>query len=151
VLLVLCSMTDDARNSQEGHRVTFADKTLTCADCGAPFTFTSGEQEFHASKGFTNEPRRCPACRASRRAQRDDYGGGRSSSGGSYGGGGYGGERQMFSATCSSCGKEARVPFEPRGDKPVYCSDCFRSQGQSRGGSSYGGGAGGRGSSYNRW
>jgi hypothetical protein len=33
----------------------------------------------------------------------------------------------------------------------VYCSDCFRSQGQSRGGSSYGGGAGGRGSSYNRW
>ncbi|MGH2490993.1 MAG: CxxC-x17-CxxC domain-containing protein, partial [Candidatus Limnocylindria bacterium] len=22
-------------------------------------------------------------------------------------------------------GKEARVPFQPRGDKPVYCSDCF--------------------------
>jgi len=127
--------------------VTYADKTLTCRDCGTPFTFSAGEQEFHAQKGFTNEPGRCPDCRAARRAQRDDYsGGGRSSSGG-----GYGGERQMFSATCSSCGKEARVPFEPRGDKPVYCSDCFRSQGG--GGGSYGGGSsygGGRRSS-SRW
>ena len=111
--------------------MTYADKTLTCRDCGTPFTFSAGEQEFHAQKGFTNEPGRCPDCRAARRAQRDDY------SGGGRSGGGYGGERQMFSATCSSCGKEARVPFEPRGDKPVYCSDCFRSQG---GGSSYGGG-----------
>ncbi len=121
--------------------MTFADKTLTCADCGAPFTFTSGEQEFHASKGFTNEPRRCPSCRASRRAQRDDYSGGGRSYGG---GGGYGGERQMFTATCSSCGQEARVPFEPRNDKPVYCSDCFRSR--QGGGSSYGGSRSG-----NRW
>ena len=115
--------------------MTFADKTLTCADCGAPFTFTSGEQEFHASKGFTNEPRRCPSCRSARRAQRDDYSGGGRSYGG---GGGYGGDRQMFTATCSSCGQEARVPFEPRSDKPVYCSDCFRSR-QGGGGGSYGG------------
>ena len=41
----------------------------------------------------------------------------------------------MFSATCSSCGKEATVPFQPRGDKPVYCSDCFRTQ--SAGSASY--------------
>ena len=95
------------------------DKTLTCFDCSAPFTFTGGEQEFHAAKGFTNEPRRCPDCRAAKRAER----------GGSYGSGtGYGGQRELFSATCAACGKEARVPFEPRGDKPVYCSDCFRSQ-----------------------
>ena len=117
------------------------DKTLTCSDCGAPFTFTAGEQEFYASKGFTNEPRRCPNCRSARR------GGG--SEGGSYSSGGsYGGQREFFSATCASCGNEARVPFQPRGDKPVYCSDCFRTQSGGGGGrSSYSGG--GRGG--NRW
>ncbi|MDP8923707.1 MAG: zinc-ribbon domain containing protein [Chloroflexota bacterium] len=124
-----------------------ADKTLTCRDCGQAFVFTSGEQEFHASKGFTNEPGRCPECRAARKAARgDSYGGGYSSGSGGYSSGGYGGgygrgEREMFSATCSSCGNEARVPFQPRGDKPVYCSDCFATQ---RGGGSggYGGGRG---------
>ena len=39
-----------------------------------------------------------------------------------------GGAREMFSTTCSSCGREARVPFQPTGSKPVYCSDCFTSQ-----------------------
>jgi CxxC-x17-CxxC domain-containing protein len=106
--------------------VSYADKTLTCRECGQAFVFSSGEQEFHASKGFTNEPSRCPDCRAARRADRGGGGGGYSSGG--YGGGGGGGygrqERQMYSATCSSCGQEARVPFEPRGDKPVYCSNC---------------------------
>lgn len=110
----------------------FTDKTLTCADCGSPFTFTAGEQEFHQSKGFTNEPRRCPTCRASRRT---DGGGG--------GGGFSRGDREMFSATCGSCGKEAKVPFQPRGDRPVYCNDCFQSQPRSTGG--YGGGGGSRG------
>jgi CxxC-x17-CxxC domain-containing protein len=101
--------------------VPFTDKTLTCADCGSPFTFTAGEQEFHQSKGFTNEPRRCPTCRAARRT---DGGGG--------GGGGFSrGDREMFSATCGSCGKEAKVPFQPRGDRPVYCNECFQSQPRS--------------------
>ena len=59
------------------------------------------------------------------------YGGGGGYSAGGYGGGGgYGnrssGPREMFTATCSSCGKEARVPFRPTNGKPVYCSDCFR-------------------------
>ncbi len=113
--------------------MSFADKTLTCVECGSELTFTAGEQEFHASKGFTNEPRRCGNCRAARRSQR---------SGEDYGGGGYssGPRREMFSATCATCGKEARVPFEPRGDKPVYCSDCFRAAPRQ---SSYGGGGGG--------
>ena len=115
--------------------MTYTDQTLTCRDCGAPFTFTAGEQEFHASKGFTNQPGRCPDCRASRRERQ-----GGSYGGGSYSSGGYGGQREMFSATCASCGKEARVPFQPRGDKPVYCSDCFRTQSGRGGGSSYGGG-----------
>jgi CxxC-x17-CxxC domain-containing protein len=102
----------------------YADKTLTCVECGAPFTFSAEDQEFHAPKGFMNEPKRCPNCRAARRAERGE--------GGSYSSG----PREMFTATCAQCGKEARVPFQPRGDKPVYCSDCFRSQ---RGGG-YGGG-----------
>jgi CxxC-x17-CxxC domain-containing protein len=118
--------------------VAYTDRTLTCADCGAPFTFSADDQAYHAQKGFTNEPRRCPDCRAQRRAQRGE------SSGYGGGGGGYGGgQREMFSATCASCGKEARVPFQPRGDKPVYCSDCFRSQQGSYGG---GGGYSDRGS-----
>jgi len=121
--------------------LSYADKVLTCRDCGQAFTFTAGEQEFHASKGFENEPSRCQDCRAVRKAARGEsgggYGGGYSSGG--YGGGGYGRqERQMYSATCSSCGNEARVPFQPRGDKPVYCSDCFTPR-QSSG---YGGGRG---------
>ena len=111
--------------------MSYTDRTLTCADCGTGFTFSADDQAYHAERGFTNEPRRCPDCRSQRRAQQG--GGGSYSGGGGYGGG----ERQMFSATCGSCGKEARVPFEPRGDRPVYCSDCFRSQ---QGGGSYGGG-----------
>ena len=111
----------------------FTDKTLTCADCGSPFTFTAGEQEFHQSKGFTNEPRRCPTCRAARRSD---------GGGGGGGGGGFSrGDREMFSAICGSCGKEAKVPFQPRGDRPVYCNDCFQSQPRTSGG--YGGSSGG--------
>src|SRR5438445_5708483 len=108
-----------------------ADTTLTCRDCGQAFTFTSGEQDFYASRGFS-EPSRCPDCRAARKAQRDG-----GSSYGSYGsadGGGYSserrGQREMFSATCSSCGQEAKVPFQPSSDKPVYCSTCFQQRGR---------------------
>jgi CxxC-x17-CxxC domain-containing protein len=118
--------------------VSYTDRALVCNDCGREFTFTAGEQEFHASKGFTNPPGRCPDCRAARKRERNS-GGSYSSS---YGGGSYGGQREMFTATCASCGNEARVPFQPRGDKPVYCSDCFRSQGGGGGSrSSYGGGS----------
>ena len=119
------------------------DQTLACRDCGQAFTFTSGEQEFYASRGFS-EPSRCGPCRQARKADRD----GGSYGGGSYGGGSYGGgsrgDRQMFTVTCSSCGKDAQVPFQPRGDKPVYCSDCF----EQRGGGSRGGGARGGYSRY---
>lgn len=117
---------------------SFVDRTLTCSDCNAQFTFTVGEQEFYQQRGFTNEPRRCPECRAARKNARGEGGGG---GGGGYGNrSGYGGEREMFSAVCAECGREARVPFQPRGDRPVYCSDCFRSRAPQRGG-----GGGGRG------
>jgi CxxC-x17-CxxC domain-containing protein len=112
--------------------VSYTDKTLACIDCSESFTFTAGEQEFHASKGFTSEPRRCPNCRRLKKQQNGDAGG-------------FGGDRrpprQLFDATCASCGKEAKVPFEPRGDRPVYCSDCFQPQPRSL--SITGGGFGG--------
>ena len=125
----------------------YSDKNLTCADCGQEFVFTASEQDFYAQRGFT-EPRRCASCRASRKAARNTDSGGGSygsygagggySAGGSYssgggGGGGYSGggynrgPREMFTATCSNCGREAQVPFRPTSGKPVYCSDCFRS------------------------
>ncbi|MCL5779707.1 MAG: zinc-ribbon domain containing protein [Bacillota bacterium] len=91
----------------------FQDKNLSCKDCGSEFAFTVSEQEFYAEKGFTNEPGRCPDCRAARKA---------ANRGNNYG---YQ-ERQMYNVTCSDCGKETQVPFQPRGDKPVYCRDCFR-------------------------
>jgi CxxC-x17-CxxC domain-containing protein len=50
----------------------------------------------------------------------------------------------MFSVTCSSCGNDALVPFQPRGDKPVYCSDCFAKT-RGTGGGGGGGYGGGRG------
>jgi CxxC-x17-CxxC domain-containing protein len=107
--------------------LTYQDKTLTCVDCGMEFSFTASDQQFYADRQFS-EPRRCPACRAAKKAARGESTGGYSSGGGGgYGGGGYSDRpREMFSATCDSCGKEARVPFRPTGTKPVYCSDCFR-------------------------
>lgn len=48
-------------------------------------------------------------------------------------------EKRMFHATCANCGRDCEVPFKPRGDKPVYCKDCFRKQRDNRegGGNSY--------------
>jgi CxxC-x17-CxxC domain-containing protein len=108
--------------------MSYADKTITCRDCGTDFVFTAGEQEFYAQKGFTNEPSRCPSCRQARKAGGGSRGG--YSDRDSYGSrGGYSsGPREMHTTTCASCGKEAQVPFVPRGDKPVYCSDCFQQQ-----------------------
>jgi len=47
------------------------DKTLICKDCGKEFTFTEGEQQFFAEKGFTNEPTRCKDCRTAKKARFD--------------------------------------------------------------------------------
>jgi CxxC-x17-CxxC domain-containing protein len=94
--------------------LSFTDKSLTCADCGVTFTFSAQDQEFFQSKGYTNEPKRCPECRQSRKTERFGNSGS------------YGAQRQMFPATCGQCGKATEVPFQPRGDKPVYCSDCYR-------------------------
>lgn len=88
------------------------DKQLKCAECGGDFVFTEQEQQFHQEKGYTNEPKRCPACRQNRRKQfgRDDF---------------RGGERVRSEVTCAGCGQVTTVPFKPRLNKPVYCDSCF--------------------------
>jgi len=100
--------------------VPYTDKNLTCVDCGAEFTFSAEDQEYHASRGFTNEPKRCPDCRQARKAER----GGGGSQGSS--------QRQMYPAVCAECGQNTEVPFEPRGDRPVYCLDCFSKRSSTR-------------------
>ena len=83
----------------------YEDKILVCKECGNEFTFTAGEQEFYAERGFQNEPQRCKACRDARKnAARGprEYG-------------------------------EARVPFEPKSDRPVYCSECFAKMREQQG------------------
>jgi CxxC-x17-CxxC domain-containing protein len=114
--------------------VVFQDRSLTCVECGASFTFSADDQQYHADKGYTNEPKRCTACREARRSERRGAGGG----GGGGGGGGFGGGtmmRQMHPVVCAQCGVDTEVPFRPRGDRPVYCSDCYgkiRDQGAPR-------------------
>ncbi|HBK86173.1 MAG TPA: zinc-binding protein [Firmicutes bacterium] len=97
----------------------YSDKTLTCRDCGKEFVFTAGEQEFYATRGFQNEPSRCPECRAARKAQNNNGGGMRQ-------------PREMHTVICAECGKETQVPFKPSGDRPVYCQDCFQAKRPSR-------------------
>lgn len=84
----------------------YEDKELVCKDCGKTFVFTAGEQEFYAEKGFQNEPQRCKECRSAKKAASK-------------------GTREYYETTCASCGKIAKVPFQPREDKPVYCSECY--------------------------
>lgn len=107
----------------------YVDKLLSCVDCGSEFTFSASEQTRFAELGFTNEPKRCAPCRAAKK--RDGGGGGGRGPRGGGGGGGasMGPPRELFSSVCAECGKEARVPFKPRGDRPVYCSDCFGKRG----------------------
>ena len=84
----------------------YEDKTLICKECGSEFVFTAGEQEFYAERGFENEPQRCKPCRDNRKSASRAA-------------------REMHTASCAACGGEASVPFKPRDDRPVYCSECF--------------------------
>lgn len=112
--------------------MAFVDQVLSCRDCTQEFTFTVGEQEFFASRGLTNAPTRCPACRSARKQTVGGRSGGRSFAGG----GGMRDQerapRQMHSVTCAGCGNTAQVPFLPRGDKPVYCGECYQAHSPNR-------------------
>lgn len=95
--------------------MTYEERVLICAECGSEFVFSADDQEFHAQRGY-QDPKRCPSCRQARR-------------GGGYRGGD---SSTMYEAVCAGCGGTARVPFQPRQDRPVYCSDCFSKQKPSR-------------------
>ncbi len=101
--------------------MVYQERTLTCQNCGQPFAFTAEDQAFHAEKGFTNEPKRCPTCRADRRSERDSGSGGYRSS-----------SREMFPVVCAQCGKDTEVPFRPSGDRPVYCRECYSTRSPER-------------------
>jgi len=90
----------------------YHDKVLKCAECGAEFVFTAGEQMFFADKGFKNEPKRCKSCKASRTH--------------SNGSGSPAVQRVETKTVCSQCGKETTVPFKPTQGRPVYCRECFQ-------------------------
>ncbi len=94
--------------------MSFEDKQIRCSDCGTTFTFSAEEQEIFASRGYTNDPKRCPECREVRKASRTQTEGYQHRA-----------PREMFSAVCAECGQETQVPFEPRQGRPVYCRDCY--------------------------
>ena len=81
--------------------------------CQVPFRPTSGKPIF------------CSSCFENKREGGDSRGGDRSydnrTSVRSE-------DRPMFDATCADCGNACKVPFQPNGDKPVFCSDCFGSK-----------------------
>ena len=113
--------------------LSYTDKTLACRDCGTNFTFTAGEQEFYANKGLLNPPSRCSSCRSARKTQRNDFDAPPDDSAGyvKYGAfASFGGRtpRQMHPTTCADCGQATEVPFVPRGDRPVFCSNCYSKQ-----------------------
>jgi len=47
--------------------MSYADKQVTCHDCGTVFTFGIKEQQQFASMGRFNAPKRCETCRAKRK------------------------------------------------------------------------------------
>jgi len=100
--------------------MSFEDRILTCQECGDSFTFSADDQAYHADKGYTNDPKRCPACRLARR---------NTGSGGGSGNGRAYGRREMHPAVCAECGKDTMVPFQPRGDRPIYCGECYSRRG----------------------
>ena len=126
VMDALVGAAGRARRGEEGS-VTYVDRSLNCVDCGVEFIHSAADQEYYAQKGFASDPKRCASCRASRRAGREagydvrEIGGPRG-----YERGDDRIAREYFAVICSSCGNQAQVPFKPRMDRPVYCSDCFR-------------------------
>ena len=108
--------------------MAFTDRTLICNECGREFTFTAGEQEFFQQKGFTQDPKRCPQCRAQRRRlQRHDRSSRPARSGKET--------RhsrppepagQTYKISCARCKGIGEVKFKPDPSRPIYCRKCYR-------------------------
>jgi len=82
---------------------------LICIQCGKEFSFQQDEQEIYLELRFSAKPRRCKACRGSEKAIISPVKP----------------EKVTYAAICDECGKETQLPFKPKGDKPVYCKECF--------------------------
>lgn len=100
------------------------DQQLICSDCGQAFTFSAEDQEFFRDRGYS-APKRCKACRQAKKNEQ--------SGGAGYGGGNQRNTSQGTAVICAGCGQQTTVPFEPRGDRPVYCQNCFQSRKTSAG------------------
>lgn len=93
----------------------FQDKRLQCVSCGREFLFTAGEQLFFRQKNFSNEPKRCRACKVKQLSELPPQPGSSSN-------------RVETLVNCSCCGRETTVPFVPTQGRPVLCRDCFQSR-----------------------
>ena len=91
--------------------MTYVDRNLNCVDCGVEFIHSAADQEFYAQKGLLHEPQRCPDCRRRAKAERAAAR-----------------AQSMHDIVCSNCGRAGQVPFAPRTDRPVYCSECFEAR-----------------------
>jgi CxxC-x17-CxxC domain-containing protein len=92
------------------------DISVVCFDCGTTFVFSLAEQQEFEVKGHLHAPKRCPACRQTRKTRQLRNNTFKSPPPGS----------QLFAATCVQCGKSTQVPFEPKAGRPVYCRDCYQ-------------------------
>ncbi len=108
----------------------YQNKTLTCSDCGADFTFTAEEQEFYATHNLSHEPKRCRPCREKRKRLVKIGGAGHESGPDSPRDDGRreGGRREVrvrYKIVCNACGKEDMVPFQPKEGREVFCRSCY--------------------------
>lgn len=88
----------------------FEDEVIVCNDCKEEFVFSARDKAFYAEKGYVNKPVRCKKCRDARKLALQNA---------------ENGVREYHTGVCAGCGKEARVPFKPINEKPIYCSECF--------------------------
>ena len=116
------------RNSRDDRGSRDESATVTCSDCGTECTVPFVPR--------TNKPVYCSDCFRQNKPQdsgndrysRDDRGSrySRDDRGSRYSRDDRGSRDESATVTCSDCGTECTVPFVPRTNKPVYCSDCFR-------------------------
>lgn len=111
--LAISGRKDKHFNTHAGDKVTpeniqplcQADIVSSCIECGKEFVFSVGEQEYYVQQGL-HIPKRCKDCRTTRKnASRAS--------------------KEYYTIKCTSCGADAKVPFEPTEGRPVYCRDCL--------------------------
>lgn len=124
--------------------------SLTCTECGDPFTRTSDETHYYHQRAAT-PPTTCPDCRQRFRSARNAemraaHASGvldpaqapvaptrspapfRRGAGSRDHSAGPGGAPRLFRAVCADCGRDTEVPFQPRSGRPVFCRDCFNTR-----------------------